>query len=236
MRADGAARRIEEWRSNLLKLAAGSFSEIDEISFLGRELRAAATVAAMAELEALLRDMLISIGAHVTSAGVTYRDLKPSLRSLAAHSEFEGLVATRDSERMWDRRQLVTRLDDSDDLAALPGRTIRSPQPPLDGRTIQPRHISLVWSVLGIHNPIPSASTVASLKKLTQLRNDVAHRNIEVRDVFSEPGRTASAIAKYLDDVLLLVLHIGVEWGAYVANQSYLRRPSIHGKDDISPR
>lgn len=224
-RADGAAKRIEEWRSNLLKLAAGSIPEIDEVSFLGRELRAAATIATMAELEGLLRDMLISVGAHVNKAGISYRDLKPSLRSLAAHSEFESLVATRDSGKVWGHRQVLTHLDDSDDLAILPSRTIKTPQPPLDGRTIQPRHISLIWSVLGIHDPIPSASTVASLKKLTQLRNDVAHRNVEIHVAFSEPGRTARNIAKYLDDVLLLTLHIGVEWGTYITNQSYLRRP-----------
>jgi len=224
-RADDAARRIDEWRSNLLKLAAGSFPEIEETSFLGRELRGAATVATMAELEALLRDMLISIGAHVTSARVAYRDLRPSLRSLAVHSEFESLVATRDSEKVWERRQLVTRLDDSDALAILPPRALRSPQPPLDGRTIQSRHISLVWNVLGIQNAIPSASTVASLKKLTQLRNDVAHRNIEVHEIFSEPGRSARNIADYLDDATLLALHIGVEWSAYITNRRYLRSP-----------
>ena len=224
-RADAAARRIDEWRSNLLKLSAGSFSEIDEVSFLGRELRAAATIATMAEVEGLLRDMLISVGAHINTAGVTYRDLKPSLRSLAAHSTFESLVEMRDSDKVWGYRQLVTHLDDSDDLVVLPSRSFKAPQPPLDGRTIQPRHISLVWSVLGISNPIPSASTVASLKKLTQLRNDVAHRNVEIHEVFSGPGRTAGSIASYLDDILLLVLHIGVEWGAYISGRSYLRHP-----------
>lgn len=224
-RADGAARRIEEWRSNLLKLDAGSISEIEETSFLGRELRAAATIATMAELEALLRDMLISIGERVNTAGVTYRDLKPSLRPLAVHSAFESLVETRSSEKVWQHRQHVTHLDDSDELVVLPPKSFKSPQPPLDGRTIQPRHISLVWSVLGIGNPIPDASVVASLKKLTQIRNDVAHRNIEVHEVFSEAGRTANHIASYLEDALLLVLHIGVEWDTYIVKRSYLRRP-----------
>lgn len=229
-RAEDAAQRIEEWRSNLLKLGTGTFQEIEEVSFLGREMRAAAVVATMAELEAILREMLVSIGAHVSSLGLKYRDLAPSLRSLAAHSDFEGLRSTRDSKKNWEARQLVTRLEDSEELVTLPKAASNSPQPPLDGRTIQSRHISLVWSVLGIENPIPSASTVASLKKLTQLRNDVAHRNLEISDVFSSPGRTAQSIAGYLDDVTLLVLHIGVEWDSYIKNRGFLHsRQSENG-------
>lgn len=224
-RADAAAERIEEWRSHLLKLASSSVPEIPEISFLGRELRAAATVAAMAELEALLRDMLVAIATHVNHIGVTYRELQPSLRPLAANSTFTSLADTQDRGKIWAHRLTLTSLEDSNEVAILPQKSIKSPQPPLDGRTIQPRHISLVWSVLNISNPIPSAAAAAALMKLTQIRNDVAHRNLGISDVFSEPGRTATHIAQYLDEILLLVIHIGFEWASYVDRQGYLRHP-----------
>lgn len=221
-RAELAAERIDEWRSHLLKLSSNSIPDVAEKSFLGRELRGAATVAAMAELEALLREMLISIGTHVNAEGVPIARLVPSLRSLASNSKFESLLNGGDHDKAWEHRLDITALEDSTVIARLPIRTHRSPQPPLDGRTIQPRHITLVWKVLGLPNPVPAASVVASLKKLTQIRNDVAHRNIEIGQVFSEAGRTAADIAKYLDDLVLLVLHIGSEWSGFLATQSYL--------------
>ncbi len=173
-RAEAAARRLDEWRTQLLKLASGSIPEIAERSFLGRELRAAATIAAMAEFEALLRDMLVAIGDEVNSAAVPVQDLVPPLRSLAANGRFDSMFTSTDHGKRWEQRLFLTQLEASGEIARMPGRTSRGPQPPLDGRTIQLRHLSLVWQVLGLPQAIPSASVVASLKKLTQLRNDVA--------------------------------------------------------------
>ena len=224
-RAEAAAKRIDEWRSHLLKLSSGSIPEITEQSFLGRELRAAAVVAGMAELEAILRDMLIGVGESVNNATIEMRDLVPTLRSLAAHGNFQSLTGSPDAEKHWRGRLLVTQLDNSQDRAKLPTRVIKGPQPPLDGRTIQTRHISLVWEVLGLPQPIPSPSTVASLKKLTQIRNDVAHRNVDICQVFSEAGRSSLDLAKDLDDILLLILHIGTEWASYVDGATYRVTP-----------
>lgn len=221
-RAEASARRLDEWRTQLHKLSAGSVPEIAEVSFLGRELRAAATVAAMAELEAILRDMLVDIGLVISSRGIEVRRLLPCLRSLAAHSTFVSMSSTADAEKHWTQRLLVTSLEFSSAHAAMPTRVVKGPQPPLDGRTIQPHHLFTVWRVLGLTDPIPSASVVASLKKLTQIRNDVAHRNVDIAQVFSEAGRTSVEIATYIDDVTLLILNVGSEWSSYIANESFL--------------
>lgn len=221
LRSELAAKRIEAWRSHLLQLSSGSLSNIDEPSFLGRETRAAATIAAMAELEALLRDMLIDIGQRINVAALEVRELMPSLRALASHSSFESLSGTADREKMWSQRLELTQLEASRSIAHMPTRQKRSPQPPLDGRTIQSRHIYLVWKVLGLGEAIPEASVVASLKKLTQIRNDVAHRNIDIAQVFSEAGRTAREIAGHLDDIVLLVIHVGNEWADYIDGERF---------------
>lgn len=220
-RSEQASERIEAWRSHLLQLSAGLMPNIDEASFLGREMRAAATIAAMAELEALLRDMLVDIAERVNAAALEVRELAPQLRALASHSSFESLNGTADRDKIWVQRLELTQLDASRSIARLPPRQKRSPQPPLDGRTIQSRHISLVWNVLGLRQAIPRASVVASLKKLTQIRNDVAHRNIDILQVFSEAGRTALEIAGHLDDIVLLIIHIGTEWADYVDDERF---------------
>ncbi|WHP17859.1 hypothetical protein [Cellulomonas sp. ES6] len=227
---DEAAARISEWRRHLINLADGKLSGIPERSFLGREMRAAAVVATMAELEALLREMMIAIGAHVNSTSILTKDLTPSLRTLAANSRFESMRYSSDHEAIWNGRLEVTGLDASLERVNLPGKTRSSPQPPLDGRTIQVRHIAIVWRVLGLTDPIPRASVVTALKKLTQIRNDVAHRNVDIAQVFSEAGRTAREIAGYLDEVVLLVLHIGVEWSEYLEQERFrVNRPARPG-------
>lgn len=221
-RAESSAKRLDEWRTLLLKLGSDSITDISETSFLGRELRAAACIAAMAELEGLLREMLVSIGEHVSSAHVPVSQLTPSLRSLAAHTVFESLSNLGDNRKVWAHRLTLTSLEGSSQIAQLPKRVHRGAQPPLDGRTIQSPHISLIWSVLGIQKSVPAASVVASLKKLTQIRNDVAHRNVDIVQVFSEAGRTANDIEHYLDDITLLIVDIGNEWSSYIAERSYL--------------
>lgn len=213
---------MDEWKSHLVRISSNPSSEIQEMSFLGREMRAGAAIAAMAEVEALLREMLVCVGDHITVSKVKFKKLLPSLRPLAMNSTFDELTDIKRIEKKWDYRLLVTRLEDSHELAVFPTQQTRSPQPPLDGRTIQPHHISVVWKVLGIPNPIPSASIVASLKKLTQIRNDVAHRNVSVDDVFSQAGNSAKEIALYLEDISLLLMNIGVEWDEYIRFEKYL--------------
>lgn len=220
--AEDAAARLGEWQRHLVNLSDGKLSGIPERSFLGRELRAAAVVATMAELEALLREMMVLIGQYVNASGALVRDLAPPLRALTANSRFESIAHSSDQDAIWDQKLAVTHLDVSPDRAIFPGRSRNSPQPPLDGRTIQVRHVAIVWRVLGMKDPIPKASVVTSLKKLTQIRNDVAHRNVDIVQVFSEAGRTAQDLTSYLDDIVLLVLNIGIAWSDYIEDERYL--------------
>ncbi|QIK62924.1 hypothetical protein G7068_06710 [Leucobacter viscericola] len=223
--ADSATERLSEWRSRLILLSAGSLPGISETSFLGRELKGASVIAGMAELEAILREMLISIGECINSSQVRLRDLKPSLRALVAHSDFESLLALRDRSKVWPKRLGLTSLDEASEVAVFPERSFKSPQPPLDGKTIQTSHLALVWQVLGIENPIPepSAFVIASLKKLTQIRNDVAHRNISIEEVFRQADRSANHLEQHLEHLVFLIIHISIEWASYLTDEKYLK-------------
>ena len=50
-------------------------AERSEVSFLGRELRGAAVVATMAEIENLLREMLVLVAREVNASGTPVRDM-----------------------------------------------------------------------------------------------------------------------------------------------------------------
>jgi len=175
----------------------------------------------MAELEALLRELLVELGQEINSSVRQIRDLVPTLRPLATESSFASLIDSRDHEKRWSRKFELTQLDVSTNPPMMPGRNRHGPQPPLDGRTIQLRHLELVWRTLGLADPIPSASAVGSLKKLTLLRNEIAHRNESIVEVFRAAGRTADDIATYIDDVILVILHIGDQWSDYAARSAY---------------
>lgn len=222
-RAESAARRIDEWKTQLVKLGTKSLAGIDETDFLGRELRAAAVVAAMAELESLLRAMLIAIGAHINDSGTAISSLVPSLRPLAANDSFERLLSVSKKNKSWESRLSVTQLDVSNDSTRFPGPTSNGPQPPLDGSTIQPHHLALIWNVLGVSSITHSARVIASLKKCTQMRNDVAHRNVSIHEAFQAPGVTAMDVANYLSDLSILAQDIGLTWDSYITTCAYIK-------------
>lgn len=220
--ADGAADRIDRWRTELLLLAAGALPNAPEASFLGRELRGAAVVATMAEIENLLREMLVLVAREVNASGTPVRDLVQPLRVLAAHSQFESISSTTKMDERWNKRYQVTRLHQEAAISSLPGKASKGPQPPLDGKTIKPSHVQQVWRVLGLSgSPFPSVRASTALTKLASIRNDVAHRNVSISEVFLEPGKTAAHLAGYLDEMILFSLHVGVEMETYALAQDW---------------
>lgn len=227
MRAESSVKRIDEWKTQLALLETGSVLGAEETDFLGRELRAASIIAAMAEMEALLREMLVDIGAHINNSGTTISEIVPSLRPLALVGEFERFADMgRNKSNTWYLRLSVTQLEGSAEVAKFPKLRTSGPQPPLDGSTIKPDHISLIWQVLGMDlgDLLGGARTVASLKKCNVLRNDIAHRNESIVEVFRGPGCRASDIIGYLGDISNLIVYIGLKWKEYIDTQAYLRK------------
>jgi len=218
------AKRLDQWRTVLLQLPTSSTLGLGSgiTTFLNRELRGAAIVAAMAEVENLVRTSLLAVSTEINTSSTQLKDLKQALRALAVHSSFMSLSNTRDTDKTWDQRHFVSTLDTNPEIASLPGATTVSAPPPLDGRTIRPSHILRIWAVLGLGgSPFPAPRCSTSLTKLALLRNDIAHRNIPISEVFQQPGTSATQIAQYLDDIQLLVLHVASEIASYCSLQSY---------------
>jgi hypothetical protein len=208
----------------LLRITDGSAPGIAEDDFLGKELRAAAVVATMAELERVVREILVGLTNEVAGAKVEVRNLVPGLRVLAAHSKFQSLMSTSDSDSHWTGRLAVSRLDLETEIARLPPRASNGPQPPLDGRTIRPSHLRRVWSLLEIRgDALPSASADASIAKLASIRNDVAHANAPIDELFhrDDTSRSAKSVARYIEDATLVLLHIGSEVSDYASGRHY---------------
>lgn len=221
---DAATGRLASWRQTLTMLGTNGLGSITETDALGRELRGAAAVAAMAELERLLRELLVATSDEINRASVMVSDLQPRLRALATQAHFQRIVQSSRSDEHWEGRAFVTTLEASTEIARFPPRASPAPQPPLDGRTINSGHVQRLWMTLGLpDNPIPNADTGASLNALSVLRNDVAHCNTPLEEVFHPDvaGKSAADIERHLRNTERLIDHICLVFADYGASRSY---------------
>lgn len=221
---DLAAQRIASWRQSMMLLAGDGMHGIRENDPLGQELRGAAVVAAMAELERLLRELLIVTSQEINQASVAVRDLKPALRALATQSHFQSIMQSPNGDGHWQSRAFVTTLEYSTEIAQLPKRSSVTPQPPLDGRTIRPSHIQRIWTTLGLEGvAIPKPEIHVSLTALATMRNDVAHGNAPIGEVFHPdiPGKSPAEIQRHLQNIEHLIDHVCLTFHYYGLASSY---------------
>lgn len=220
--AERALARADGLKTLLLHSGANMRSTATERSY-SQEIRAACILYSMAELESLVRNVLHSSNMIINSRQHTIMSVKPCLRALAGHQTFESLQSLRDHQKLWEGRALITSLDSSLDILKLPVTT-RTAQPPLDGRTLTPRHFIRIYQVYGIdENWSPRVSVSMTLTKLASTRNDLAHGNIPFAEVFSQPGLTAPEIERYIDEICDLYIHFADGFYRHVDGEKYLK-------------
>jgi hypothetical protein len=177
----------------------------------------------MAELEALVTGVLDHVNEEINGLQVQLKDLRPSLRALAAHAHWKSLDAAVDPTKVWARRQSVTCFDRSADSVALPRSNDREPIPPLDGKTLRAMHMERVAIVYGIDaTKIVSTGSVLSLKKLAAARNDVAHANLPFLTIFARAGFSMKDIRLDLDELEELGFRLVTEFDGYLSSANYL--------------
>jgi hypothetical protein len=191
--------------------------------FVSRELGAGAVVGTMAELEALTTSAIQLTHEDLNSHGLVLRDLTPSIRQLAVHDTFESLRSLNDHSKLWEKRLYATTLESCAQSVALPVVIRSGPQPPLDGRTLTPKHFYRLWQIYNLPaTPFPVLAWEGSLQKLALLRNDVAHGNLPIDEIFSQPGRSLASIQGYMNDIGLFAINFTDAWEQYLTSHGYL--------------
>lgn len=222
LHVDRLLNRVDQ----LQLLLAQNFSAsktADLPDFVSRELRAAAVVGSISELEALTRSAIQLTHNELNSCGLILCDISPSIRQLAVHNTFESLRGMADHSKLWEKRRFATTLETCNQPVSLPIILRGSPQPPLDGRTLTPSHYYRLWQIYGLPDtPFPVVSWEGSLQKLALLRNDIAHGNLPVDEMFTQPGRSAHDIRVYINDIGLFSINFADCWESYLINQGYL--------------
>ncbi|MEU8814933.1 MAE_28990/MAE_18760 family HEPN-like nuclease [Actinoplanes sp. NPDC048796] len=230
-----AAQNISVQQERLVKRAQGLKRLIISVqtavrgapssqALLLQEARAAAIVGIVAELESLTRTALTELHQHINDAGVPISTIAACLRQLAAHDEFESLRTLQDATKVWEKRAFATSMDRQQRGANLP-LPRRGPLPPMDGRTPTPGLYSRIWAVYGLHREVfPVASWSASIQKLSGLRNDVAHGNLPIYQIFQQPAVDVPDIERYIDDVEAFASHFVATITDYIDTKLYLIR------------
>lgn len=185
------------------------------------EVRAHAIVAVMAELESFIRGTLTDVHKELNVVGLRVKDIRPCLRQLVIESHVQSLRDTRKADSAWMARMLITTLDESATSAHFPIPS-RGPIPPLDGRTLTAAHIARIWTIYGLPgDPAPNPRIVGSLRKLSLARNDLAHGNYPVDEVFRGAGLDAASVASHIENMRTLVDHAAHAWQDWLAHTSY---------------
>ncbi|WP_338597127.1 HEPN domain-containing protein [Saccharopolyspora sp. SCSIO 74807] len=216
------SRRVDQLKMYMLHSATLAQGNSDHWIFVEQESRGAAVVGICAELEHLTRFAIGSTHSELNSLKISYKELSPCLRQLAAHEVFESLRDLRDHKKIWDRRRFATTLDVTDSIIQLPV-TKGSIQPPLDGKTLKPEHYYRIWAIYGLPNDtFPQVSWGASLQKAALMRNDIAHGNLPFAEIFKQAGSSSPEVERYVDEVSAFAQHFTDTWITYIAQRQYL--------------
>lgn len=220
---DQLLRRVDSLKRYMILVAKLVDDDREKWYELSLEARGSAVVGCCAELEALTRVTLQRSHEEINALQLEHRQAESCLRQLAAHSAFESLRSLQDHSKLWERRAFTTTLDSSIERVKLP-IVHKSAQLPLDGRTLHPEHFYRMWGIYGLGDaPFPQVTWATSLQKLALMRNDIAHGNIPIAEVFKQAGSSEGDVERYVDDVGYFAMHFTAQWATFMQDEKYLR-------------
>lgn len=233
-RGERLLRRYDELK-RLLALVQNLGSSVSEAwESSARDARGLAIVCSAAELESLTKFLIQQTHRNLNSTIIVTREMRPSIRQVAAHSTFESLRHLQDHSKLWEKRAYATTLDSCLDSVSLPIET-KGPQPPLDGKTLRPEHFNRIWEIYGLPGvSFPHSPWALSLQKISSIRNDIAHANLPFDEIFKQPGVSISDIELYIDHLGEFAIHLTSSLIDYLRLRLYLDKPSSSGEQHQS--
>lgn len=170
-----------------------------------------------AATENFFRRTLSTLAKDITASGVQKRDIKSSLHSIFGDHHLVSFRDLRDYQKSWEKRIELFELPSSTDLL-----NASPPELPLDGKTIRPIHLEIIWRVFALPNdPFPNLQCRAALVDVADGRNEVAHGHISVSTFAMKKG-TKDTIKK-ISRIEELLTHTSLQVMAYIASNGYLK-------------
>jgi hypothetical protein len=178
--------------------------------------RAAAFVWLAAALEQFMSELLQALLDELNTCGLRKHETRLSLFALLASPTFDSLQQVRGHD-MWSNRARL--LDET--LHDVPAQ-FSLDVIPLDGKTIQPRHFELVWSLFGFAgDSYPTFRHRTVLIDLAETRNRIAHGEDDPERIGrARTGVDVARIALAVDDC---AEHLCLAAEVYLERKLYLR-------------
>ena len=170
-----------------------------------------------AVVEKFFRQTVKKLGIDICQSTALQCDIKPSLHSIFGDQHINSLRDLRDYQKSWEKRIEIFDLQSSN----LPLTQFQLDLP-LDGKTIRPVHLDVIWRVFSLPNtPFPNLQCRAALVDVADSRNDVAHGHINFT-TFARKKGTTDTLNK-ITRIEELLTHVSLQAMAYIANQGYLK-------------
>jgi|ERR1022692_282375 hypothetical protein len=183
---------------------------------LGRNVRAAAYVYVAAAVERVTADLLVATLAEISAATVELRKLRLSLVALIQAPLLDSLQDIR-GMKMWLKRAEVFAATDNQATCVFDALCL-----PLDGRTLRPDHLEVIWTVFGFSTPpVPDPVSRLALNDLANTRNIVAHGEESPSRVAGQ--RSATDMLKLIERIENIVIHMWSTITEYLTKKEYLR-------------
>jgi hypothetical protein len=136
--------------------------------------RSATYIWLCASLEGFIKEILAALLTDLNNLQLRRADVQPSLFALLHAPEFDRLRVIT-GQTMWNERaDLFCYLNDRSPAIFALDRL------PLDGKTIQPRHLETIWRVFPFAGGfVPTPRHKLALIDLSEMRNKLAHGELE---------------------------------------------------------
>jgi hypothetical protein len=191
--------------------------------YLVRHSRASAYIWLAASLENYFHTSVGVVLEEINLAHLPANQLRPSLHSILLFSKFDSLKSAKETEKVWQSRLEVVSSSFSNNVTALPcGNPLPTGTTPLDGKTIQPKHLEILWVVFGLPGPcLPTLQHKGALLELREWRNKLAHG--EESPAAFEKAKTHNDVIRMIELITQIVEHFFSAAYQYLLDASFSR-------------
>ncbi len=211
-----AARRLDAIRGVLATLATVAVKRDprSQVAWAGQ--KASIYVWLAACMEDFLKRFLRLLLQDISASRPKCQDLRVEILAIAVGPNFERLEAVRKLKKWRDRVAIMQQVVDSQDAVLLDAHL------PIDGRTIEPEHLEIVWLVFGLpRSPFPGLVQKMALLDISRGRNQVAHGELKPEELGR--SKNVSDLLRLVSHVEDLVQHVYMAGLDYLASDGYRR-------------
>lgn len=221
--AEESEQRLTKLKKYLVQIQAEiSKNDSDFFEFLSKEIRASACVAASGELERYFREVLRFLYQSLVDESVSLKDVQPGLRVIGSTDYFQKIIDQDLGIKNWELRHKIVSLHEVQDRFVYKPSS-KKPIQPLDGKTLKKEHISTIIQALNL-NFQPSAKQLSSITAISSIRNDVAHVNSPIDEVFHLDNleKSIDSVVEHLDNIIEFIIELSYDINEYYYLKKYL--------------